>query len=239
MIHIAICGTDYLVVHHIRRLLIVELGHHEYKLSYFKEGDGLIKDLEQEEGIFQVVLLVMKDEEPWLTEVTTFLSQHANQEMFLVYLVADSTKVCDIPTDKVTRIIQEPLTGPKLKATISQIESEIASSDSPYVLVKNRYSKEKAYILQKNIIYIEMEDSAKRLLKIVTTRRTVYIFSRLAAFITCLQTHLFVKIYRSIYVNKHYIIAIQNSRLCVGNQMILPISRKYLPEVVDILEKQS
>ncbi|MGO2265203.1 MAG: LytTR family transcriptional regulator DNA-binding domain-containing protein [Vagococcus salmoninarum] len=61
------------------------------------------------------------------------------------------------------------------------------------------------YLRQREIVYFEMEDSSQRLLKIVTSQKEIYTYSRLGDFIRKLKGDWFIKIYRPIYVKRQHI----------------------------------
>lgn len=79
-------------------------------------------------------------------------------------------------------------------------------------------------ILQKNIIYIEIQD---KLCTIYTTKTVYQTYSSLDSIFKILNNHYFMKAQRSYIVNMNYIESFQGNEITLKNNVKIAISRKY------------
>lgn len=237
MIDIAVCDDDSSVFDEVRKLLMSENISFDYRLSYFESGKQIVESIKENGINFQILFMDVELGEDSGIEVVKQIQDKYDTFLYVVFITSFPDYVYSVFEVSATDFISKPISGEKLKKTVSRIKNMIDSFESPYILIKDRYTKENIFVLQKNIIYVEMEHSAQRLLKVVTNETTIYTYSRLSDFIDKLQEKFFVKIYRSIYVNLNHIISFKKKSLKMSDQSNLPIGIKYSSTLVDHFEK--
>ncbi|MGO2962550.1 MAG: LytR/AlgR family response regulator transcription factor [Carnobacterium maltaromaticum] len=237
MIDIAICDDDITIFSDVRKLLEAENINFDFRLVHFYNGKQLIDHIKENGINFQILFMDVELGEESGIEVVKEIQNDYSAFPYVVFITSFPDYVYSVFEVSATDFISKPISGEKLKKTVLRIKNMMDSFESPYILIKDRYTKENIFVCQKNIVYIEMENSAQRLLKVVTTETTIYTYSRLSDFIDKLQEKLFVKIYRSIYVNLNHIISFKKKSLKMSDKSILPIGIKYSSTLVEHFEK--
>lgn len=239
MLKIAICDTNRQTHLELQRLLKnVELCW-DYQLSFFANPSDLFIESLKLNSCYQVLIINDKLEEERGSEVVKQLKIMERSPEYVIVMIDSLEEVFSIFEVGATDCLARPLSAEKLRDTLNRIWQLITEKNSPYILVKDRYTKEMVYLRQREIVYFEMEDSSQRLLKIVTSQKEIYIYSRLGDFIRKLKGDWFIKIYRSIYVNRQHIQKFSKKELLTTTDSWLPIGSRYYEELLRKLVKHS
>ena len=239
MLKIAICDTNRQTHLELQRLLKnVELCW-DYQLSFFANPSDLFIESLKLNSCYQVLIINDKLEEERGSEVVKQLKVMERSPEYVIVMIDSLEEVFSIFEVGATDCLARPLSAEKLRDSLNRIWQLITEKNSPYILVKDRYTKEMVYLRQREIVYFEMEDSSQRLLKIVTSQKEIYIYSRLGDFIGKLKGDWFIKIYRSIYVNRQHIQKFSKKELLTTTDSWLPIGSRYYEELLRKLVKHS
>lgn len=232
MLKIAICDTAQQTYTEIQTLLRNEGLLWEYQLTFFATPSALFAESSKLSSHYQVLIINDKLESEGGIEVIKQLKVLESSPEYVIVMIESLEEVFSIFEVGATDCLIRPLSAEKLRESLNRIWQLMTKKNSPYILVKDRYTKEMIYLRQREIIYFEMEDSSQRLLKIVTSQKEMYTYSRLGDFMGKLKEDQFIKIYRSIYVNRQHIQKFSKKDLLTVTGSWLPIGSRYYEELL-------
>ena len=239
MIKIGICDNDIEVLEQMRSILspLAFTQELDFKLIFFSSGEELIKFYDSNH--LDILLLDIElDNCDGIDIAGMIRNNFYDKEVKIIFVSSYSDYVFKSFDVSAYHYLVKPFDSNKLSELVLRLYHELTKDygDNFFVL-KLKLTGEKQIVRKDQIISLELIDSPKRLISVTTMKESFNITGRLNTYWEELTDYGFLKIYRSIIINLHYLKKISNSSVIMDNDMEFPLSRKVKKEINEIYSK--